>query len=115
MKRIEEMLAERIAFDHDILNNEDLCSDTHKAALDEVIKLTDRAIELEKAKIERKKQRAETIDKAINTTLTAVKVAGMIAVPVWGTIVTLTFEKENVISAKPTKQHIDTLLKGIFK
>lgn len=89
-------------------------SEDYKATVDGVGKLLDRAIEVERLEREyEEKERAraeEKKDRLIKNCLTAAGILIPTVVTVWGTIVSLNFEKEGTITTGIGRGFINKLL-----
>lgn len=122
---VKTSLREEILTEIKELNKFEVGSDQHKAAVDSVAKLVDRAIELEKLDIdisEKEKDRENEMDLRLMTIeedrkdrfiKNCIAVAG-IAIPslitVWGTFKSFEFEKEGTITTIMGRGFINKLL-----
>lgn len=73
-------------------------SEEYEATVNELTKLIDRAIEIDKINIEYERVNDEKKDRWIKHGLTAAGIILPLGVTVWGTFVTINFEKEGVVS-----------------
>lgn len=100
-------------------------SDEHKTAVDNVAKLMDRAIELEKletASMEKEKDRAienylkqeqvkdERLDRIVKNCISVAGIVLPIALTVWGTKTSLKFEEDGTITTTIGRGFINKLL-----
>lgn len=125
--KIEEMLNEEIEAELGTLSKmTDVGSDSYKAAVDSIAKLTDRAIEFEKIKAAKAeaelKQKAEAEqkqkelddkkkDRIVNTVVAGASIGLPLAVTIWGTCKSFEFEKEGSITTLVGRGFINKLLK----
>lgn len=122
---IKTLLGEEIQSEFEELKKIQVGTDEHKAAVDSVTKLVDRAIDLERVEIERvdkaenrdieyslktKELDDERKDRWVKNGLTAVSVVGGFALTVWGTIKSIEFEKDGTITTIMGRGFIQKLL-----
>lgn len=106
-----------------------LGSDEYRTTVDGVTKLADRVIEMDKLDNERQAQaeiqekelelkqeqiKEEKKDRIIKNCLTGVSVVGGILVTIWGTIVSINFEREGTFTTSAGRKHVNKLL-SFFK
>lgn len=122
---IETLLYEAIENAFNELNEMDNGSEERKAKVDELAKLMDRAIEMEKVDVDCKnkakaleieqnfKEKQMVDEKHDRLVKNAISVAGIVlplAVTVWGTIVSFNFERNDSISTIMGRGYIQKLL-----
>ena len=122
---VETLLYDAIETDFDKLATTDLGSDERKAAVDELTKLMDRMIEMEKVNNECEdkaktreseqllKQQQLEDDKKDRLIKNVISVAGVmlpLAVTIWGTKVSLKFEEEGTFTTIMGRGFINKLL-----
>lgn len=122
---IDPQLYEVIKDDFDKLKGNDLGSDERKAALDEVTKLMDRAIEIKKVDVDckskaealeseqlmRKQQiEDEKKDRLIKNLISVAGIVLPIGLTIWGTKVSLKFEEEGTVTTIMGRGFINKLL-----
>lgn len=122
---IENLLYDEIGTEFEKLRGKEPGSDEHKAIVDEVAKLMDRAIEMkkvdndckEKAAIREDEQTAkqqqmvdDKKDRLVKNLLNAVGIVLPILVTIWGTKVSLEFEKEGTFTTIMGRGFINKLL-----
>lgn len=108
----------------DKLNEMEIGTDQHKAAVDEIAKLMDRAIELEKVENEaedkeetRKNEKAlrlkqmedEKKDRLVKNCLTGASILSSIGVTVWGALKSWKFEETGTITSTAGRKFIGNL------
>lgn len=111
---IRDLLNDRIQDELAYLGGIDASSEEYVKAVDGVTKLMDRAIEFEKISIE-DARKAEVIDDERKDRLVknCISVAGIvipIGVAIWGTVVSINFEKEGTITTVMGRGWINKLL-----
>ena len=122
---IETLLNEEIEDQLDEISKLDLGSESYKVAVDGVVKLIDRKIEMDKIEIEktdkienrkidddwkRKQMKDEKLDRWIKN---GVAIAGIIipsAITIWGTVKSFEFEKEGTITTIMGRGFINKLI-----
>lgn len=109
-----QLLDDRIQDELAYLAGIDASSEEYVKTVDGVTKLLDRAIELEKISIE-DARKAETIDDERKDRIVknCISVAGIvvpIGVAIWGTVVSINFEKEGTITTLMGRGWINKLL-----
>lgn len=112
MDEIREKLNEEIARQFDELSELEVGSDDYKAAEECLTKLTDRAIEMEKIRIDEadkakdrimrddaecNKRKDDRKDRIVQYCLRGVEMTLPVIVAIWGTKVTLKYDKEGVL------------------
>lgn len=118
---IENKLYVEISDELDKLNGMEMGSDQHRAAVDGLAKLMDKAIEMERIHIdetakadnkaiELQKMRDENLDRLVKNVLTAVSVVGGFALTVWGTKTSIKFEETGTITTIMGRGFINKLL-----
>jgi len=122
---VETLLYDAMETDFTTLSETDLGSDERKAALDELTKLMDRAIEIEKVEIESKHKAAtleseqlmrkqqmedEKKDRLIKNLISTAGIVLPIALTIWGTKVSLKFEEEGTFTTIMGRGFINKLL-----
>ena len=100
-------------------------SDEHRAAVDSLTKLVDRIIELEKLEVEAENRdtdranenyyrelemKSNRKDRIIKDVITVAGIVVPATLAIWGTFVTLEFEKEGVVTTTAGKIFISKLL-----
>lgn len=108
----------------DKINEMEIGTDQHKAAVDEIVKLMDRAIELEKVENEaedKKKTREndkalrlkqmedENKDRLVRNCLTGASILSGIGVTVWGALKSWKFEETGTITSTAGRKFINNL------
>ena len=108
----------------DKINEMEIGTDQHKASVDEIVKLMDRAIELEKVENEaedKKKTREndkalrlkqmedENKDRLVRNCLTGASILGGIGVTVWGALKSWKFEETGTITSTAGRKFINNL------
>lgn len=122
---IETLLYDELETEFTKLSETEPGSDEHKATLDGLTKLMDRAIEIEKIDIDRK-FKAETLeseqlvkkqqmedekkDRLVKNILSAAGIVLPIALTIWGTKVSLKFEEEGTFTTIMGRGFINKLL-----
>lgn len=122
---IKTMLDDEIRSEIELLAKEEIGTETYKASVDGIVKLTDRLIELEKIDIERKnriedresenefKAAQMSDDKKDRVIKNVINVAGIViptVITVWGTLATFEFEKEGTVTTSIGRGFINKLL-----
>jgi hypothetical protein len=116
---IEKMLHDEITNDFEKLKGAEFGTDTYKSGVESVTKLMDRAIEMKKidsdVALKKAEQTNEKRNKLIGHILAGVTTAAGIAVTVWGTKASITFEKDGVFTTIMGKNFVNSLGKFIPK
>lgn len=122
---IQTLLSEEIASEFEDLKTFNRGTDEHRKAVDDLTKLVDRAIEMEKISIETeekaknreeendlkfKQLEDERKDRIVKNILTGVTAVGGFGLTVWGTIKSIEFEKEGSITTIMGRGFINKLL-----
>lgn len=122
---IDTKLHVEISDEFEALAGMEVGSETYKATVDGLVKLLDRAIEIEKFDAEQeekthirkydeefklKQAKEEKKDRVIKNCLTAAGIVIPTLVTVWGTIVSLNFEKEGTVTTGIGRGFINKLL-----
>lgn len=122
---IDPQLYEVIKDDFKKIKDNDLGSDERKAALDEVTKLMDRAIEIKKADIDctsktatleseqrmrEQQMKDEKKDRIVKNLISVAGIVLPIGLTIWGTKVSLKFEEEGTVTTIMGRGFINKLL-----
>lgn len=122
--KFKSQLSTEIKDELETLGKLQVGSDEHKAAVDSVTKLMDRAIELEKLEVEMEKCEIDRendcyykdqelkSNKKARIVREAIDIASIVVptvVAVWGTLVTLEFEKEGTVTTFAGRSFISKL------
>lgn len=125
MTNIETLLHEEIQDGFDALSRMERGTEIHKTTVDEVAKLFDKAIEIEKLEIEAKdKAKAREIEASLKRAQmeedrkdrrvkNGIAVGGIVlplAVTIWGTFKTLKFEEEGTVTTMMGRGFINKLI-----
>ena len=125
MTNIETLLHEEIQDGFDALSKMERGTEIHKATVDEVAKLFDKAIEIEKIEIEAKdKAKAREIEASLKRAQieedrkdrrvkNGIAIGGIVlplAVTIWGTFKTLKFEEEGTVTTIMGRGFINKLI-----
>lgn len=125
MTNIETLLHEEIQDGFDALSRMERGTETHKTTVDELAKLFDKAIEIEKIEVEAKERdRAREIeanlkkqqmeeDRKDRRVKNGIAIGGIViplAVTVWGTVKTLKFEEEGTVTTMMGRGFINKLI-----
>ena len=121
---IETLLHDEIETEFNKLSELEPGSEEHKATLDGLTKLVDRAIDLEKIEVdcedkaaareseqllEQQKMEEEKKDRLVKNILGAAGVVLPLIVTIWGTVVSLKFEEEGTITTQMGRGFIQRL------
>ena len=108
----------------DKINEMEIGTDQHKAAVDEIVKLMDRAIELEKVEndaedkkktrendkaLRLKQMEDENKDRLMRNCLTGASILSGIGVTVWGALKSWEFEETGTITSTAGRKFINNL------
>ena len=108
----------------DKINEMEIGTDQHKAAVDEIVKLMDRAIELEKVEndaedkkktrendkaLRLKQMEDENKDRLVRNCLTGASILSGIGVTVWGALKSWKFEETGTITSTAGRKFINNL------
>lgn len=122
---IKTLLEVEIQDEFDELSNMEKGTDKHKATVDSVTKLMDRAIELEKLKaaaeekendrkfeneLKLKQAKDERLDRIVKNVISVAGIVTTIGLTVWGTKTSLKFEEEGTITTTIGRGWINKLL-----
>ena len=125
MTNIETLLHEEIQDGFDALSKMERGTEIHKTTVDEVAKLFDKAIEIEKIEIEAKdKAKAREIEASLKKAQieedrkdrrvkNGIAIGGIVlplAVTIWGTFKTLKFEEEGTVTTIMGRGFINKLI-----
>lgn len=125
MTNIETLLHEEIQDGFDALSRMERGTEIHKTTVDEVAKLFDKAIEIEKIEVEAKeKAKAREIEASLKRVQmeedrkdrrfkNGIAVGGIVlplAVTIWGTFKTLKFEEEGTVTTMMGRGFINKLI-----
>lgn len=125
MTNIETLLHEEIQDGFDALSKMERGTEIHKTTVDEVAKLFDKAIEIEKIEIEAKdKAKAREIEARLKQAQmeedrkdrrfkNGIALGGIVlplAVTIWGTLKTLKFEEEGTVTTMMGRGFINKLI-----
>lgn len=124
---LEKKLHDEISRELDILEGMEGGTESYKAMVDGVTKLTDRAIEIDKlnAEVEAraetqkfenelklKQMKEERIDRIVKNCITGFSILLPVVVTVWGTKASFEFEKEGTVTTIMGRGFINKLLPG---
>ena len=122
---IETLLNDEIKSELDLLKDMEVGSDDYKMTVDSLVKLMDRAIEIEKINIEHEEKSSDREadtdiklaqmeeDKKDRFVRNLISVAGILiptAVTIWGTLKSLKFEQEGTVTTIMGRGFINKLL-----
>lgn len=125
MNKIETLLREEIADEFNSLSEMEVGSEAYKATVDGLVKLVDRAIEIEKHHEEVRKEKEARLDenhfkrqasedeKKDRLIRNSIAVAGIVVpslITIWGTLKTLKFEEEGTVTTIMGRGFINKLL-----
>lgn len=125
MTNIETLLHEEIQDGFEALSKMERGTETHKTTVDELAKLFDKAIEIEKIEVEAKerdkareieanlKQAQMNEDRKDRRVKNGIAVGGIVlplAVTIWGTFRTLKFEEEGTVTTMMGRGFINKLI-----
>lgn len=125
MTNIETLLHEEIQDGFDALSTMERGTETHKTTVDEIAKLFDKAIEIEKIEIEAKERaKAREIEASLKRAQmeedrkdrrakNGIAIGGIVlplAVTIWGTFKTLKFEEEGTVTTMMGRGFINKLI-----
>ena len=125
MTNIETLLHEEIQDGFDALSRMERGTETHKTTVDQVAKLFDKAIEIEKIEIEAKERaKAREIEASLKRAQmeedrkdrrvkNGIAIGGIVlplAVTIWGTFKTLKFEEEGTVTTMMGRGFINKLI-----
>lgn len=104
MEETKKLLADELQEEFSIIRTVEPGKDEHKIIADSICKLVEKQIEIDKLEsdkaLERKKHIRDAVDMALKHGLTAVSIGSGIALTIWGTKVTLEFDKTgNIITS----------------
>lgn len=122
---IEHLLYDEMETEFEALSDKEPGSDEHKAILDELVKLMDRAIEMEKVNndcedktevreneqaLKKQQFEDEKRDRLIKNIISVAGIALPLLVTIWGTKVSLKFEEEGTFTTIMGRGFINKLL-----
>lgn len=122
---IEHLLYDEMETEFEALRDKEPGSDEHKAVLDELVKLMDRAIEMEKVNndcqdktevreneqyLKKQQFEDEKRDRLIKNIISVAGIALPLIVTIWGTKVSLKFEEEGTFTTIMGRGFINKLL-----
>ena len=114
MTNIETLLHEEIQDGFDALSRMERGTEMHKTTVDEIAKLFDKAIEIEKLEIEAKeREKAREEDRKDRRAKNGIAIGGIVlplAVTIWGTFKTLKFEEEGTVTTMMGRGFINKLI-----
>ena len=125
MTNIETLLHEEIQDGFDALSRMERGTETHKTTVDEIAKLFDKAIEIEKIEVEAKERaKAREIEESLKRAQmeedrkdrklkNGIAIGGIVlplAVTIWGTFKTLKFEEEGTVTTIMGRGFINKLI-----
>ena len=125
MTNIETLLHEEIQDGFDALSRMERGTETHKTTVDEVAKLFDKAIEIEKLEMEAKeREKAREIeaslkraqmeedrkDRRVKNGIAIVGIVLPLAVTIWGTFKTFRFEETGTVTTMMGRGFINKLI-----
>lgn len=125
MNYVETLLEEEITREFKALSDLAPGTEDYKVTVEGLTKLTDRAIEIDKMKAERKEKReatnsenyyrtqqleADNKDRLVKNVLSAVSIIGGFALTVWGTKTSIKFEETGTITTIMGRGFINKLL-----
>ena len=122
---MEKMLDEEIKTEFEVLKKAKPGDETHKATVDSLTKLMDKAIELRKidataaeenttrtieTDLKLKQMQDEKKDRFVKNVMTGAKDVAIIAVTIWGTVASMNFEREGTITTSAGRKHMNKML-----
>ena len=114
MTNIETLLHEEIQDGFDALSRMERGTEMHKTTVDEVAKLFDKAIEIEKLEIEAKeREKAREEDRKDRRVKNGIAIGGIVlplAVTIWGTFKTFRFEETGTVTTIMGRGFINKLI-----
>lgn len=125
MDKIKDLLNGEIETELNTLEDLEMGSEEQSKAVNDLVKLLDRAIEIEKmendkhqkkksaeseADIKRKELISENVDRIIKNTLTGMSIIGGFMLTIWGTKKSFEFEQEGTITTIMGRGFINKLL-----
>lgn len=126
---MREMLDEEIKTEFEALKKAKPGDDTHKATVESLTKLMDRAIELKKIEetteeeynareietdLKLQQLRDEKKDRLIKNIMAGARDVAVIGVAIWGTVASMNFEREGTITTSAGRKHLNRIL-SLFK
>lgn len=114
MSSIQDLLNEEIKSELESLKDMEAGSEKYTATVENIAKLTDRSIELEKIDVDtdyRKNQFSdEKRDRIIKNCLTAAGILIPVVTTIWGTLKSFEFEKEGTVTTIMGRGFVNKLL-----
>lgn len=107
---IETLLHQEIVTEFDELQELEVGTEEHKTAVDDLTKLVDRAIEMERVELETKNKGDEQKDRLFRNCMAVAGVVVPAAITIWGTLKSFEFEKEGTITTIMGRGFINKLL-----
>lgn len=126
---MQEMLNEEIVTELGVLKKSKPGDETHKATIDSLTRLMDRAIELKKfeadaeekatnreteTELKLKQMQDENKDRFVKNVISIARDVAMVGVAIWGTVASMNFEKEGTITTSAGRKHLNKVL-SLFK
>lgn len=112
--KIENMLGDEIQNEFEKLKGDTLGSEQYSKTVDGLTKMVDRAIEIEKLKLEaankEKQLKEERKDRIVKNIISAAGVIIPVGVTIWGTLVSFEFEKEGSVTTIMGRGFVNKLL-----
>lgn len=114
---MKALLCDEIKEEIELLNALGVGSDDHKLATDDLTKLVDRVIDLEKLEVERDELKLKIAqleedkkDRVIKNCLSAAGIIIPVGVTIWGTLKSFKFEQEGTVTTIMGRGFINKLL-----
>lgn len=107
---IETLLHEEIVTEFDELQELEVGTEEHKTAVDDLTKLVDRAIEMERLGLEGKNKEEDQKDRLFRNCMAVAGLVVPTAITIWGTLKSFEFEKEGTITTIMGRGFINKLL-----
>lgn len=112
--KIENMLGDEIQNEFEKLKGDALGSEQYSKTVDGLTKMVDRAIEIEKLKLEaankEKQLKEERKDRIVKNIISAAGVIIPVGVTIWGTLVSFKFEEEGSVTTIMGRGFVNKLL-----
>lgn len=111
---LEKLLNEEIQTEFECLKDLEAGTKEYDSTVDGLVKLMDRAIEIEKFNIEQDAKedlaKEEKIDRIVKHVISFTGIAVPTALTIWGTLASFAFEKDNTVSTLIGRGFINKLL-----